>query len=102
MHLQRNIDPILYFMMFKMGSEEAANQGRIDVVRYLEVLNFSLAGKEYIVGNTFTVADLNLASIINMAHQVQIDLSIYGNIMTWFEKIKTRPSFGKLMKKMQS
>jgi glutathione S-transferase len=102
LHLQRNIDPILYFMMFKMGSEEAANQGRIDVVRYLEVLNFSLAGKEYIVGNTFTVADLNLASIINMAHQVQIDLSIYGNIMTWFEKIKTRPSFGKLMKKMQS
>jgi glutathione S-transferase len=101
LHLQRNIDPILYFMMFKMGTEEAANQGRLDVVRYLEVLNVSLAGKDHIVGSTFTVADLNLASIIHMAMQVQVDLASYGNIITWFEKIKTRPSFGKLLQKMQ-
>ncbi len=101
LHLQRNIDPILYFMMFKMGTEEAANQGRIDVVRYLEVLNLSLASKEHIVGSTFTVADLNLASIIHMATQVQVDLSTYGNIIAWFEKIKARPSYAKLMQKMQ-
>jgi glutathione S-transferase len=101
LHLQRNIDPIMYYMNFKMGTEDAANQGRVDVVRYLEVLDSSLAGKDHIVGSTFTVADLSLASIIFMGTLVQLDMSRYSNIMAWYEKIKMRPSFAKLMAKMK-
>lgn len=100
-HLQRNIDPVLYFMMFSMGTAEAADQGRADVVRYFEVLDAHLAGKDFVVGSSFTVADVCLASIVLTALQCTMELGAYQNILAWYEKIKLRPSFSKLMQKIQ-
>lgn len=65
----------------------------------LTVLDQSLQGKEYIVSNFFSLADLNLASVVNIAPALGLDIHEFKNITKWLEKIKQRPSFKKFADK---
>src|SRR5260370_42021336 len=46
----------------------------------LGVLNDVLAGREYLVGNSFTVADLNVASILFCGQMARLDLSAHPKV----------------------
>lgn len=59
----------------------------------LGVLNGALAGKEYLLGGKFTLADLNLASVMSWAKLIKIDLSSYPNVAAWLDRCLGRPSF---------
>lgn len=61
----------------------------------LAVLDKHLAGKTFMVANKLTVADFNVASIVNIAPAMKIDLAPYPNIVAWFSRLKERPSFKK-------
>ncbi len=61
----------------------------------LSVLDSALANKTYLVGNEFTLADLNVASVVSICSAIQYDTSEYKNIQAWLGKIATRPSFMK-------
>jgi glutathione S-transferase len=63
----------------------------------LSVLNDSLAGKKYLAGNTFTLADLNTFSVVNICMPLGIDLKPYTNIMAWAGAMNDRPAFQKYM-----
>jgi glutathione S-transferase len=56
----------------------------------LKVLEQSLAGRSYLLGNEFTVADLNLASI--MFRALRLDLSASPNIKRWLDRCYARPA----------
>ena len=43
----------------------------------LGVLNDALAGREYLVGKSFTVADLNVASILTWGKMARLDMSAH-------------------------
>lgn len=64
----------------------------------LKILENALASKKYIVGDTFTVADLNLASVVAVAQAVQLDLSGFKNIHAWFAGLQDRPGFQRYTK----
>jgi glutathione S-transferase len=59
----------------------------------LRVLDQAITGKEYLVGNKFTVADINMASVVGVLAHLHMDLSPYKGIMSWMEKINSRPAF---------
>lgn len=63
----------------------------------LSVLDSSLAGKKFLTGNQFTLADLNTASVVSICHAIGEDLSSYPNIKTWLGAISDRPAFQKYM-----
>merc|ERR1712087_590314 len=64
------------------------------IVKPLRALDAELDGKEYLVGNRFTVADLNLGSIIAFWGRVsKINLSACPNIVAWSARINERPAF---------
>jgi glutathione S-transferase len=63
----------------------------------LSVLNDSLAGKKYLAGNEFTLADLNTFSVVNICMPLGIDLKPYTNIMAWAGAMNDRPAFQKYM-----
>lgn len=63
----------------------------------LSVLNSSLAGKKFLTGNSFTLADLNTASVVSICNAIGEDLSSYPNIKTWLSAISDRPAFQKYM-----
>jgi glutathione S-transferase len=64
----------------------------------LKVLNDALEGKNYLVGNDFTLADLNVASIASLCSEIKFDLTAYKNIQTWLTQISERPAFKKYQK----
>lgn len=61
------------------------------------VLNNSLLNKKYLVGNQFTLADINVASVAGIAHAIGFDMSSYSNVNAWMGGISDRPAFQKYM-----
>ena len=51
----------------------------------LGVLNDALAGRDYLVGNSFTVADLNVASILVWGKMARLNLSNHLEVRRWFD-----------------
>jgi glutathione S-transferase len=64
---------------------------------YFQTLDNALSGIKFLNGNEFTLADLNVASVISIAHPIGFDMSPYKNINAWMGAIAERPSFGKYM-----
>jgi glutathione S-transferase len=54
-HIQRYFESTLYFLLFKIGTEESSEKAKTDVQPFLKVLNDYLVGKEYLVGNFLTL-----------------------------------------------
>lgn len=61
------------------------------------VLNAALEGKKYLVGNEFSLADLNTASVAGIASHIGFDLNSYSNVKNWLAGISDRPAFQKYM-----
>ena len=62
----------------------------------LGVLNDALAGRDYLVGNSFTVADLNVASILVWGKMARLNLSNHLEVGRWFDACLTRPAYGRV------
>lgn len=71
---------------------QAASRAEDAMKAPLGVLEAALAGKEYLVGKSFTVADLNLSSVISTARRVKLDLAAYPNINAWLDRCLARPA----------
>jgi glutathione S-transferase len=67
---------------------------REEALRVIEapfkVLNAALAAKPYLLGDEFTVADLNVAAVISRA--IDMDLSALPNLKAWLARCLDRPA----------
>ena len=52
----------------------------------LNALEGALKGKEYLLGNNFTIADLNVASVLSWAPMMKLDLSSTPTVQAWLNK----------------
>jgi len=55
-------------------------------------LDKHLAGNEYLMGKTFSVADAYLFVVSNWASRVDVDLSSYANVLAYRKRISARPA----------
>ena len=55
--------------------------------RFAAVLNKQLDGKQYVVGESMTLADLTLASSLMYAKQTEVPLDEFPNVQAWFSRI---------------
>ncbi len=62
----------------------------------LGILNDALAGREYLVGNSFTVADLNVASILVWGKIARLDMSTYPEAIRWLDGCLARSAYGRV------
>lgn len=60
-----------------------------------EILDNALAGKTYLVGGKFTMADLNVASVVNIAIPLGFSIESYVNVQKWLNACKDRPAYQK-------
>ena len=58
----------------------------------LGILNSALAGRSHLAGDSFTVADLNLASILAWGKIVRLDLSAWPDLKRWLDACLARPA----------
>lgn len=64
----------------------------------LGVLDGALGGKQYLLGDTFTVADLNAASVLSWAPLAGLDLGPAPRAQAWLGRCTGRPAFDRALK----
>jgi glutathione S-transferase len=78
----------------RLPPAERDPQKRDEALRVLvapfKVLDAALAKQQYLIGNDFTVADLNVAAVISRA--VDMDLSAVPNLKAWLTRCLERPA----------
>ncbi len=58
--------------------------------RPLKVLEEHLADKDYLLGSEFTVADLNLAGVMQLMNMMQFDFSAFPKVAEWLGRCSSR------------
>ena len=69
-----------------------ADAGAAALEAPLRVLDGALAEHPYLLGDTFTIADLNVASVLSWASFVGFDLSGFARVKAWFDACLGRPA----------
>ena len=72
---------------------EAVAEAQKTLPKPFAVLNAALEGHEYLLGSNFTVADLNLASILSWSKPIKYDFKPYPNAGAWLDRCLARPSY---------
>ncbi len=79
------------FKAEERSSEEASMAlGKLD--RPWSVLESHLSNRNYLMGERFTVADLNVATVMDLAPPAGISLHAYPNLERWLERCLHRPT----------
>lgn len=68
------------------------------IVDRLKWVDGELAGKAYLMGDDFTVADGYLFVVTNWTKPMQIDLSPFPNLLAFRERVAARPAVQRVMK----
>jgi glutathione S-transferase len=71
--------------------ETRAFQAKLIERRLAFVENHVVKGKQFVVGNSLTIADLYLYNVMTWTPYVKVDLSPYPNILMYFDGIKNHP-----------
>jgi len=70
----------------------AADQAEKDLQPPLGVLDGAVSKMPYLIGNDFTVADLNVASILSWARPARIDFTPFPKAADWLSRCALRPA----------
>ena len=71
---------------------EAATKG---LERPLKVLDAALQGRDWLVGEAFCVADLNVAAVMQVMKMINFDLSAHANVQRWADACYARPALAR-------
>jgi glutathione S-transferase len=89
--------PALTVLLNRIGPEEgrdaaAADEAERALAAPLKVLDAAVTGTPYLLGDRFTVADLNVASILAWARQARVDLAAFPKAEAWLKSCHDRPA----------
>lgn len=96
--VEKTLLQALFHTTGMMGAEKSADLAAAclsQLERPFRVLNQELEGKEYLMGGRFTVADLNVASVLLWSAMVRADLSAYPALQAWLARCTGRPALAR-------
>ena len=88
--------PALTALLSRIGPEDrrdaaAADEAERALAAPLKVLDAAVTDETYLFGDRFTVADLNVASILTWARQARVDLAVFPRAEAWLRLCHDRP-----------
>jgi glutathione S-transferase len=93
-----NVHPLLIAVLYHTAllpegqrRPEEAEQNRGWSADYFTALDRALAGREWLVGGRFTLADVNVGSVVEQADNLGVDLG--PNIRAWMKRFRSRPAY---------
>jgi len=85
--------------LFSPGmSEEVKQVFRDKIAGRLQWVDAQLAGKQYLMGDHFTVPDAYLFTVTNWTKPTNIDISKMANLLAFRERMAARPAVQEAMK----
>jgi glutathione S-transferase len=82
----------------KASSDDVKNTAKASINKRLAWLNDRLAGRQYLMGSNFTVADAYAFTIVNWTNFVGIDLKAYPNLSAYMARVSGRPKVHEALK----
>ena len=70
---------------------------RENLAKRMEYIDKHLAGKQYLMGDKFTVADAYAFTVLNWSNYQKIDLAQYPNIKAYMARVGARPKVQEAM-----
>lgn len=99
LNVQKHFGVIAYQTMWAPEKDQSAiDKASAEVVPYLMILEKQLEGKTFLLGEQFSVADINAGVTVGYSAMSGFDLSPYANISKWFGTLTSRPAFIKASK----
>jgi glutathione S-transferase len=91
------IEILLYELMLPepQRSPERVAAAKKGILRPLAVLEAHLDGRDHLLGGGFTIADLNVASVLSMSAMVGYDVSPFARTTEWLGRCTARPALGR-------
>jgi len=95
------MEVLIYKIMMPEDQRDSARVAAAEkgIKRPLAVLEAHLSKQQHVLGDAFSIADLNVASVLAMANMVGFDLSGYGNVAEWMGRCTSRPSLARAQKR---
>lgn len=87
-HVQRYL-----FEMFMDNSEETRNRCTAAILPMHKVLDAHLEGRDYLLGDLFSLADINVGTVIAVNRLVKNDISEFQHMNAWLGRLFSRPCF---------
>jgi glutathione S-transferase len=89
--------PLLTLIINALGirtvDDETIAKARSDMERPLNVLERHLSARSWLLDDRFTVADLNLAAVLDWQRPAKFDLSPYPRVDDWLTRCTSRSAF---------
>ncbi len=91
--IHKNFSPL-----FGSNSDDVKSAARERIANRLKYVESELAGKQYLLGDQFSVADAYLFTVTNWAALTDVDLSGFPNLLKYRERVGARPAVVEAMK----
>ncbi len=82
------------FVAEEKRNEKLITSSEQQLARPLAVLDATLDSRHWLVGDQFSIADLNLAGVILLLGMIKFDCSQYTNVKRWADACYARPALG--------
>jgi glutathione S-transferase len=99
---QTDVIPTIGGLRFRLlvgrltADDPEAVQRKEGALEVLRLLDDHLAGRAWLVGGRYTIADVAVYGYTHLAHEAGIDMGPYGNLRTWFERVERQPATSRM------
>ena len=82
------------------GRRRLTNSRRLskEISQAVRWLDKQLAGKQYLMGDKFTVADAYLFTVLRWSPRIEMDLAKWPNIKAFMDRVAARPKVYEALK----
>ncbi len=94
-HVQPDVEAKYLRDLRQQPDTAADGKAQATLSRFATVLDEALAGKQFLVGGQFSLADLNCGSVFAYARDAALDLSAFSNLTRWLDALTARPAYRK-------
>jgi glutathione S-transferase len=91
-HLQVTILQHRMLLAEDARDPKSADEAWEKLQRPLGILDATLANRDYLVDDRFTVADLNVAIVLSTFSRLSLELTRFPNLRTWLDTCLARPA----------
>jgi len=85
--------PALLRVHHKFGRDIDIARARQITAKVLDIVDRQLASRDWLVGDSVSLADLAIYPYLALAPEGGIDIGAYANIVAWFQRISTLPGY---------
>lgn len=95
--LERPLTTCLFERVLKPEADRdpaAAAMAEEQLQAPLGVLDAALSGRTWLLGDTFTVADINVAAVLALSRAAKVAIDARHNVNRWLDAALARPAYG--------